>query len=169
MSIMMICSNTFIFPASATIGFSQANYTLIEGGASVQVCLVVVSLTGQLTETVFVGLSALDSRTTGEFSFEGAQVGDMILCLAFINSPDDNAVEVSSAALLSAFVEASPSIVFAPERDTAILIFVDNDRMFLISSIKCMRYKSLYLTPLTIKQYTPYLGKIHSNNFSCSQ
>jgi hypothetical protein len=92
-----------------------------------------VSLTGQPTETVFVGLG---SRTTGEFNFEGAQIGDLILCQTF-TLIDDNVVEQQPGTVLSAFIEASsPSIVFAPERDTALLTFVDNDRMFLIINIK---------------------------------
>lgn len=95
-----------------------------------------MSITGQPTETVFVGLSAggIDS-TMGEFNFEGAQVGDLILCQDFTFG-DDNVVDQVPGAVLSAFVEATPLIVFAPERDTAILTFVDNDRTFLIISIK---------------------------------
>ena len=92
-----------------------------------------MTITGQPTETVFVGLSAsgIDSRTMGEFTFEGAQVGDLILCQNF-TLDDDNVVDQVPGAVLSAFVEATPLIVFAPERDTAILMFVDNDRTFLI-------------------------------------
>ena len=95
-----------------------------------------MSITGQPTETVFVGLSAggIDS-TVGEFNFEGAQVGDLILCQDFTVG-DDNVVDEVTDAVLSAFIEASPLIVFAPERDTAILTFVDNDRTFITIGIK---------------------------------
>ena len=103
----------------------------MEGGDPVSVCLVVVSVTGQLTETAFVGLSG----STGEFNFDGAQVGDEILCQTF-NFSDDNVVEQMPDVVLFAFIEASPLITFVPERDLAILRFVDNDRMFVIISIK---------------------------------
>lgn len=132
----MILLQLLVFPASATVGFSQANYSLIEGGGPVSVCLVVLSLTGQLAESIFVGLTTPESRLTGEFTFvDETQVGDQILCQTLTFS-DDNVVERRPDFVLSSFVEAaSPSITSAPERDTAILRFVDNDRTFLIINI----------------------------------
>ena len=115
---------------SATVGLSQANYSLIEGGDPVSICLVVVSVIGQVTETVFVGLSvSIAPQITGEFNFEGAEVGDEILC-QMLSLGDDNVVDQQPDAPIFSFIEASPAITFAPERDTAILIFVDNDRTY---------------------------------------
>ena len=121
----------------------------MEGGDPVSVCLVVMSVIGQLIETVFVGFSG--SMITGVFNFDGAQVGDEILCQTF-NFSDDNVVEQRPDALLSAFIEASPLITFVPERDVAILRFVDNDRMFL--TITSGTSQIIYLTPHKIKEHT---------------
>ena len=90
-----------------------------------------VSLVNQLNEGVFVGFS--DSEVVEDFGFNGARVGDEVLCQT-IDIAEDNVVELDEARILSAFIEGSPSVTIAPGRDSAILNIIDNDRMFLVSS-----------------------------------
>ena len=105
----------------------------MEGGDPISICLVVVSLTGQPTDTILVGFSGIRGTP---FNFDGAQVGDEVLCTP-VNISDDNVVVRRDGGLLvSAFIEALPSsmITFSPGRDTATLFIDDNDRKFLTLS-----------------------------------
>ena len=123
------CACLLSVTASATIGFSQATYTAIEGVDPIlTICLVVVSLTGQPTDTVLVGFSDV----MGGYNFTGAQVGDEILCQT-VNISDDNVVERRVDVRIFAFIEALPfsMITFASGRDTTILSIVDDDCKFL--------------------------------------
>ena len=119
------------------IGFSQSNYTAVEGGEPVLVCIVLLSQTGPLTGSAFIGFStSLEGfRASGGVNFEGVMVGDPLLCQN-LTVQDDAIPEPDQVSFLSAFIEGPPTINFAPGGDQATVTVIDNDGMldFVISS-----------------------------------
>ena len=118
--------------ASATIGFSQANYTAMEGGEAVLVCIVLLSRTGPpLTEFALIGFSVSQGSlgrfsAVGEVNFAGVMVGDPLLCQN-LTIQEDNIAEPDQVSMLSAFIEGPGSISYAPGGDEATVIVIDND------------------------------------------
>ena len=111
----------------------------MEGGEAVLVCIVLLSQTGPLTGSALIGFSTVQDtfegfRASGEVNFEGAIVGDPLLCQNF-TVQDDDIPEPDQATLLSAFIEGPPTINYAPGGDQATIIIIDNDGMFIYSSI----------------------------------
>ena len=126
--------------ASGTIGFSQSAYTAMEGGEPVLVCIVLLSQTGPLTGSAFIGFNPFQGplegfRASGGVDFEGVIVGDPLLCQN-LTIQDDDIPESDQVSLLSAFIEGPPTINYAPGRDETTIIVIDNDGMldFVISS-----------------------------------
>jgi hypothetical protein len=116
---------------NGTIGFSQSNYTAVEGGETVLVCIVLLSQTGPLTGSALIGFSPFQGplegfRASGEVNFEGAMVGDPLLCQN-LTIQDDDIPEPDQVALLSAFIEGPPSISYALGGDQATITVIDND------------------------------------------
>ena len=114
------------------IGFSQPSYSAMEGGDTVNVCIIVASLTGQLTEEAFIGFLAVNGslvrifRTSEAVDFTGVQVGDTLLCLPVPND-DDNFVEEDIPSTISAFIEGPDSISFVEGGDRTNVLVTDND------------------------------------------
>ena len=131
---------TFLYladvPAMAEIGFSQSDYTALEGGADISVCIILVSLMGQVTGGAFVGIntvtirgSLLEFSVSGFVNFTGVEVNEPILC----GTPtviDDNILAGPQQSDLSAFIEGPAFITFAPGRDSASITVIDNDGMY---------------------------------------
>ena len=154
-----------LFPsASATIGFSQASYTAMEGGRPVSICIVVVSLVNQLTESAFIGFS--NSEVSDEFSFNEASVGDEVLCQS-VSIADDNVVEPRELRIFTAFIEAPPSITFASGRDSATLNIIDNDRMFLVLSMNVSKDTPNFKTLLSWDIINEMLSQLHRYTIIC--
>ena len=120
----------FFSSASGTIGFSQSNYTAMEGGESVLICIVLLSQTGPLTGSALIGFStSLEGfRASGEVDFAGVRFGDPLLCQN-LTIPEDDIAEPDQVALLSAFIEGPPSISYEPGGDQATITIIDNDGM----------------------------------------
>lgn len=114
------------------IGFSQSNYSAMEGGDAVNVCIIVASLTGQLNEEAFIGFSAISGslarmfRTSASVNFTAAKVGDTLLCLPIPND-DDNSVEEDIPSTISAFIEGPDSISYIEGGDRTTVLVTDND------------------------------------------
>ena len=111
----------------------------MEGGEPVLVCIVLLSQTGPLTGSAFIGFSTVQDtfegfRASGAVNFEGAIVGDPLLCQNFTVQADD-IPEPDQVSLLSAFIEGPPTINFAPDGDQATVTVIDNDGMFMYNSI----------------------------------
>ena len=117
----------------AMIGFSESDYTAVEGGEDISVCIVLVSLTGQVNEEVFVGIntvrgSPLSFSVSGAVNLTGIEVGEAILCGSPVIEDDMIFMELQQS-ILSAFVEAF-AVTFAPDGDSASIIVIDNDGMY---------------------------------------
>jgi hypothetical protein len=122
---------------NGTIGFSQSNYTAVEGGEAVLVCIVLLSQTGPLTGSALIGFSTVQDmfegfRASGEVNFEGAMVGDPLLCQN-LTIQDDNIPEPDQVSILSAFIEGPPTISYAPGGDQATITVIDNDGKLIFS------------------------------------
>ena len=116
------------------IGFSQSNYTAVEGGEPVLVCIVLLSQTGPLTGSAFIGFSTFQGplegfRASGGVNFEGVMVGDPLLCQN-LTIQNDDIPEPDQVSLLSAFIEGPLTINFAPGGDQASITVIDNDGMY---------------------------------------
>ena len=124
------CYQIFSDFHTGTIGFSQSNYTAMEGGEPVLVCIVLLSQTGPLTGSAFIGFSTSFAgfRASGEVNFEGVVVGDPLLCQN-LTIQDDTIPEPDQVSLLSAFIEGPLTISFAPGGDQATITVIDNDGM----------------------------------------
>lgn len=114
------------------IGFSQPSYSVMEGDDTVNVCIIVTSLTGQLNDEAFIGFSAINGslvrifRTTAAVNFTAVQVGDSLLCLPIPNA-DDNFVEEDIPFTISAFIEGPDSISFVEGGARTTVLVTDND------------------------------------------
>ena len=122
-------------PSSAMIGFSQPSYSVMEGGAAVNVCIIVTSLTGQLINNrvgAFIGFRAINGSlvrvftTSASVSFMAAQVGDPLLCLPVPNA-EDNFVEEDIPSTITAFIEGPDSISFTEGGARTTVLVTDND------------------------------------------
>ena len=118
------------------IGFSQPSYSVMEGNDTVNVCIVVTSLTGQLNNEAFIGFSAINGslvrtfRTSAAVDFTAAQVGDALLCLPVPNA-DDNFVEEDIPSTIRAFIEGPGSISFVEGGARTTVLVTDNDGIVL--------------------------------------
>ena len=114
------------------IGFSQPSYSVMEGGAAVNVCITVVSLTGQLNEGIFIGFSAINGSlahtfiTSAPVNFMAVQVGDPLLCLPVPNA-DNNFVEENVPSTITAFIEGPDSISFIEGGARTTVLVTDDD------------------------------------------
>ena len=118
---------------TGTIGFSQSNYTAVEGGETIPICIVLLSQSGPLTGSALIGFSTIRGpleglRASGEVDFAGAMVGDPLLCQN-LTIQEDDIPEPDQVALLSAFIEGPQSISYAPGGDQATITIIDNDGM----------------------------------------
>ena len=115
------------------IGFSQPSYSVMEGGAAVNVCIIVTSLTGQLNrEGAFIGFRAINGSllrvftTSASVNFMAAQVGDPLLCLPIPNA-EDNFVEEDIPSTITAFIEGPDSVSFTEGGARTSVLITDND------------------------------------------
>ena len=123
----------------AEIGFSQSAYTVIEGGEEISVCVVLVSLTGQVNEEAFVGIntlqgSALSFSVSGAVDFTGVEVNDPILCAPVLIAAD-NILAGPRLSLVSAFVEGPLSITFTPGGEEATIETVETTGMLPLTTL----------------------------------
>ena len=133
---MIISSLSFTDVATGTIGFSQSNYTVIEGEAVI-VCIILISQTGALTGIALIGFNAPQGvlggfRAMDEVNFAGVMVGDPLLCQN-LTIQEDSAVEQDQKVMLSAFIEGLETVSFSPGGDNATVIVIDDDGMFILS------------------------------------
>ena len=103
----------------------------MEGGEAVLVCIALLSRTGPLTGSAFIGFSVSQGpleefRASGEVNFAGAMVSDPLLCQN-LTIQEDNIAEPDQVSMLSAFIEGPEFISYAPGGDETTIIVIDND------------------------------------------
>ena len=113
---------------------AQSAYTVIERGEEISVCIVLVSLTGQINEEGFSGIttlqgSALTFSVSGAVNFTGVAVNEPILCAPVIIERDNNFYG-TPAVYCFCFIEGPPFITITPGRDQATIEVVETTGIY---------------------------------------
>lgn len=117
---------------SATIGFSESDYRVMEGGDFSNVCIVVVALSGQFDEEATLGILSTTGRDFSEtavVNFTGVEVGDALFCSS-IAIDEDNVAELDQVFNVSGFIIEGPQyLTLSPGGNMTSVTVIDNDGM----------------------------------------
>lgn len=131
--------------SSAVLQFSESDYRAVEGGEGVSVCLILVSLTGQLIANATVGFTISGSQgrpstQSGLVDLTQSLVGEAVFC-GTLSFPGDSRVVGDQQFVLTAFalVNEPDTISFTPGGDQANITYIDNDGMLVMQLFNRVR------------------------------